>query len=84
MPILACIGLSIIVYILLLSSIENTKTKQSETIHCSQCNEKIDPAQTKCPSCKEMLKAPCNDCQKMIYTNWRYCPYCGDTKEERG
>ncbi|MCC5912367.1 MAG: zinc ribbon domain-containing protein [Clostridiaceae bacterium] len=82
MPVLACIGLSILVYFLLLNNIKGAEQNEENT-HCNKCNEKIKSTQAFCPNCREKLREICTSCKKTIDINWRYCPYCGDTKENR-
>ncbi|AKL96731.1 hypothetical protein CACET_c32870 [Clostridium aceticum] len=80
MPIIACIGISILIYYLLLG---NMASKEVEKIYCSKCNNEIDSSYEVCPHCSERLKESCSQCKNKIDVEWRYCPYCGNTKKNR-
>lgn len=83
MPVLACIGLSLVIYFLLMGNIKDMKITDVKQIQCGKCSKTVDVDYTFCPDCNEKLKEPCNHCHNMIDINWRYCPYCGNTKEYR-
>lgn len=47
-----------------------------DALHCFSCEWPILPTFIFCPTCKTELKFECNGCDKMIYKNWKLCPYC--------
>ncbi|AOY74809.1 Double zinc ribbon [Clostridium formicaceticum] len=80
MPILACMGMALLIYFLLS---ENIASREVEKIKCSKCKHEIDSSYEFCPKCQEKLKESCRKCNSKIDTNWRYCPYCGNIKKSR-
>lgn len=83
MPTIVCITLFLIMYFFLRDDSQNIPQDKIEYIICNGCGEKVNESYDFCPHCKEKLKEECDSCKKMININWRYCPYCGTTKENR-
>jgi len=83
MPTIVCITLFLIMYFFLRDDNKSTYQDQVEHITCNGCGEKVNMSYDCCPHCKDKLKEACPHCKKMIHINWRYCPYCGTTKENR-
>jgi len=83
MPTIAYNSLFLIMYFIIKNYDKDTHIEQSEYIICSGCEEKVSISYDYCPNCKEKLKEKCDHCKIIIIINWRYCPYCGTTKENR-
>lgn len=81
MPTIVCITLFLIVYFFLKDDNQSIPQDRRAYIVCNGCGEKMNESYEFCPQCKEKLKEECNHCKKSIHINWRYCPYCGTTKE---
>jgi len=81
MPTIICISLFVIMYFFLRDDNKNIYVEQAENIICNGCGEQVKISYDFCTNCNEKLKEECNYCKKMINVNWRYCPYCVNTKE---
>ncbi|WP_026475915.1 double zinc ribbon domain-containing protein [Alkaliphilus transvaalensis] len=69
MPVLACVGMSIIIYMLLFYSLRKTENETDKN--------KVE----KGIILDGELTDQCLKCNKPYSSNWRYCPYCGNTRE---
>ena len=52
-----------------------------DSLHCFSCDSPILPIFKFCPTCKTELKTQCNWCEKLVYKNWKMCPYCWEEQE---
>ena len=67
MPILACIGMSLLVYMVLFYSLKKDKAEIG--------SEEMGIVFL------ETNREECQGCGKTYHGNWRYCPYCGEPRE---
>ncbi|SCY16945.1 hypothetical protein [Alkaliphilus peptidifermentans] len=67
MPILACVAISIIIYALLVYSMN--QSKDIDLMKVDLFNE------------EESLSIKCENCNKSFKKTFRYCPFCGSIRE---
>lgn len=82
MPLIFCIIVFIVIYILLNILLNHkglSECMEERKDECTQCVNNKSP-NTSCPNCEDKGKKMCINCNNIINENWRYCPYCGNTK----
>lgn len=70
MPILICVAISIILYFIL-----------ANTPNGSNGIEAINKSHSMADD-KNITVNKCNQCNRDFHQNWRFCPYCGNTREK--
>lgn len=63
-----------IIYLALKNEDKSYLTKNKE--ECKYCEREIDSTSLNCPYCQEEIKKSCYSCGKLIFSDWRYCPFC--------
>lgn len=51
---------------------------------CPRCQTPIESDFRLCPSCRGALRAPCEDCGRLVQVNWKVCPYCAHEASPSG
>lgn len=55
-----------------------------DVLHCFACDTPILHEFKYCPKCAIKLKNKCNSCSKIVYRNWKICPFCWDEQNHWG
>ncbi|WP_350344529.1 hypothetical protein PRVXT_000947 [Proteinivorax tanatarense] len=82
MPVILCIVMGVFMYLLfLIIGGIGSDDISKQTIYCKNCGEHI--VGDSCSICEQAEVSECECCSKSIKKSWRYCPFCGEVKENK-
>lgn len=56
--------------------VQRTSNKRLAAESCPSCGAPVEPEFIRCPECHYKLKTNFPNCNKIVKTNWKICPFC--------